>query len=115
MPRRDRVLKLLEEYDDLAAVAMNNYCVGQDCQNMLTYLRKEKEKLYQEEEERMTKLDQARNTLEQFTSLTTILDNFYWDGELAHAMYFTEEECKILAEYLINNGVIVPVKEENKC
>lgn len=113
MPRRDRVLKLLEEYDDLAAVAMNHYCVGQDCRKMLTYLRKEKEKLYQEEP--MTKLDQARNTLEQLDSLTTILDNFYWEGELAHTMYFTEEESAILAEYLINNGVIVPVKENKQC
>ena len=44
----DRVLKLLEEYDDLAAVALNNYCVGQDCRKMLTYLRKEKDQLRQE-------------------------------------------------------------------
>ena len=48
MTRLDRVLKLLEEYDDLAAVALNNYCVGQDCRKMLIYLRQEKEKLRQE-------------------------------------------------------------------
>lgn len=45
MTRLDRVLKLLEDYDDLVAVAFNNYCVGQDCRKMLTYLRSEKEKL----------------------------------------------------------------------
>lgn len=48
MTRLDRVLKLLEEYDSLAAVALNNYCVGQDCRKMLTYLRAEKEQLTQE-------------------------------------------------------------------
>lgn len=48
MTRLDRVLKLLEEYDDLVAVAFNNYCVGQDCRKMLTYLRQEKAKLTQE-------------------------------------------------------------------
>ena len=48
MTRLDRLLKLLEEYDDLAAIALNNYCVGQDCRKMLTYLRAEKEKLKQE-------------------------------------------------------------------
>lgn len=60
----------------------------------------------------MTKIDQARNILEQHTALTKILENFYWDGELAHVMYFTEEESAILAEYLINNGIVVPVKEK---
>ena len=48
MTRLDRVLKLLEEYDDLAAVALNNYCVGQDCRKMLAYLRKEKDQLTKE-------------------------------------------------------------------
>ena len=48
MTRLDRVLKLLEDYDDLAAIALNNYCVGQDCRKMLIYLRKEKEQLTQE-------------------------------------------------------------------
>lgn len=48
MTRLDRVLKLLEEYDDLAAVALNSYCVGQDCRKMLVYLRKEKDQLTQE-------------------------------------------------------------------
>jgi hypothetical protein len=48
MTRLDRVLKLLEDYDDLVAVAFNNYCVGQDCRKMLTYLRSKKEKLTQE-------------------------------------------------------------------
>lgn len=48
MTRLDRVLKLLEDYDDLVAVAFQNYCVGQDCRKMLEYLRSEKEKLTQE-------------------------------------------------------------------
>ena len=48
MTRLDRVLKLLEEYDDLVAVAFQNYCIGQDCRKMLTYLRQEKEALTQE-------------------------------------------------------------------
>lgn len=48
MTRLDRLLKLLEEYDSLVAVAFNNYCIGQDCRKMLTYLRQEKEKLTQE-------------------------------------------------------------------
>ena len=48
MTRLDRVLKLLEDYDDLAAIALHNYCVGQDCRKMLAYLRQEKEKLTQE-------------------------------------------------------------------
>ena len=48
MTRLDRVLKLLEDYDDLVAIAFTHYCVGQDCRKMLTYLRKEKEKLRQE-------------------------------------------------------------------
>ena len=48
MTRLDRLLKLLEEYDDLVAVALQHYCVGQDCRKMLTYLRKEKDQLRQE-------------------------------------------------------------------
>ena len=48
MTRLDRLLKLLEEYDDLVAVAFQNYCVGQDCRKMLAYLRQEKQKLTQE-------------------------------------------------------------------
>ena len=48
MTRLDRVLRLLEEYDSLVAIAFNNYCIGQDCRKMLTYLRLEKEKLTQE-------------------------------------------------------------------
>lgn len=31
MTRLDRVLKLLEEYNSLVAVAFTHYCVGQDC------------------------------------------------------------------------------------
>lgn len=63
----------------------------------------------------MTRLEEALNTLEQLTTLTTILDNFYWDGEVGHTMYFTEDEASILAEYLINNGIIVQtVKEKTK-
>ncbi len=61
----------------------------------------------------MTRLSEALNTLEQFTTLTTILDNFYWDGMTGHVMYFTEEEAIILAEYLINNGIIVQTVKEN--
>ncbi len=48
MTRLDRVLKLLNDYDDLVAITLNNYCVGQDCQKILTYLRAEKEALTQE-------------------------------------------------------------------
>lgn len=48
MTRLDRLLKLLEDYDDLVAIAFTHYCVGQDCRKMLTYLRQEKEKLRQE-------------------------------------------------------------------
>ena len=48
MTRLDRVLKLLEDYDDLVAVAFTHYCVGQDCRKMLEYLRSEKAKLTQE-------------------------------------------------------------------
>lgn len=48
MTRLDRILKLLEEYDDLVAVALQHYCVGQDCKKMLAYLRSEKEQLTQE-------------------------------------------------------------------
>ena len=48
MTRLDRLLKLLEEYDDLVAVALQHYCVGQDCRKMLAYLRKEKDQLRQE-------------------------------------------------------------------
>lgn len=48
MTQLDRVLKLLEEYDSLVAVAFTHYCIGQDCRKMLTYLRSKKEKLRQE-------------------------------------------------------------------
>ena len=48
MTRLDRVLKLLNDYDDLVATAFINYCIGQDCRKMLAYLRQEKEKLAQE-------------------------------------------------------------------
>ena len=48
MTRLDRVLRLLEDYDDLVAIAFNNYCIGQDCRKMLEYLRLEKAKLRQE-------------------------------------------------------------------
>jgi hypothetical protein len=48
MTRLDRVLKLLEEYDSLVAIAFTHYCVGQDCRKMLEYLRLEKAKLTQE-------------------------------------------------------------------
>ena len=48
MTRLDRVLKLLEEYDSLVAVAFTHYCVGQDCRKILEYLRSEKAKLRQE-------------------------------------------------------------------
>ena len=52
----------------------------------------------------MTRLDAARNLLEQYDNLITILNNFYWEGS-GHVMYFTEGESEILAEYLINNGI----------
>ena len=48
MTRLDRVLKLLEDYDDLVAVAFTHYCIGQDCRKMLTYLRTQKDQLRQE-------------------------------------------------------------------
>ena len=60
----------------------------------------------------MTRLEEARNTMNQFTAIATILNEFYWDGELGHVMYFTEDEALILAEYLINNGIIVPTEKE---
>lgn len=53
----------------------------------------------------MTILDEARNVLEQYDSIITILDSFYWEGS-GHVMYFTEGESAILAEYLINNGIV---------
>ena len=48
MTRLDRVLKLLEDYDDVAAMLLNGVCDRQWCQKMLTYLRSEKAKLRQE-------------------------------------------------------------------
>ena len=49
MTRLDRVLKLLEDYDDLVAVALSKpYPDKQWYQPMLAYLRKEKAKLTQE-------------------------------------------------------------------
>lgn len=60
----------------------------------------------------MNRLDEARNTLEQYKSLTTLLNNFYWEG-LGHVMYFTEGESEIIAEYLINNGIVIPQVKEN--
>ena len=62
----------------------------------------------------MTKLDKARNVLEQHTALTTIINEFYWEGSIAHTMYFTEEESSILAEYLINNGIVISKERENE-
>lgn len=49
MTRRDGLLKLLEEYDDLVAIMLSRPCYDrQQCQKMFTYLRQKKEKLYQE-------------------------------------------------------------------
>jgi hypothetical protein len=48
MTRLDRVLRLLEDYDDVAAMLLNGVCDRQWCQKMLTYLRSEKEQLTQE-------------------------------------------------------------------
>ena len=48
MTRLDRVLELLENYDDLAALLLNGVCDRQWCRKMLAYLRSEKEKLTQE-------------------------------------------------------------------
>ena len=60
----------------------------------------------------MNRLDEARNTLDQYESLITLLNNFYWEG-LGHVINFTEGESEIIAEYLINNGVVIPqVKED---
>ena len=59
----------------------------------------------------MTRLDQARNILDQYNHLVTILGQFYWEGAMGQVMYFTDEESEILAEYLMNNGIVVPEKE----
>ena len=59
----------------------------------------------------MTRLDKARNILDQYNHLVTILDQFYWEGAMGQVMYFTDEESEILAEYLMNNGIVVPEKE----
>ena len=48
MTRLDKVLRLLEEYDDLATVTLNGYHSKQWCRDMLIYLRAEKEQLAQE-------------------------------------------------------------------
>lgn len=48
MTRLERALKLLEDYDDLVTIALNNYCIEQDGWKMLTYLRQEKKQLIQE-------------------------------------------------------------------
>ena len=49
MTRLDRVLKLLNDYDDLAVITLSKPCPDKQwCQSMLSYLRKEKEKLTQE-------------------------------------------------------------------
>ena len=49
MTRLDRVLKLLEDYDDLAVIALSKPCPDKQwCEPMLAYLRKEKEALTQE-------------------------------------------------------------------
>lgn len=49
MTRLDRVLKLLEEYDDLAAVAISGGLYGMKWgRDMLPYLRKKKEQLTKE-------------------------------------------------------------------
>lgn len=49
MTRLDRVLRLLNDYDDLAVIAFKDPCPNiQWCQKMLAYLRQEKEKLTKE-------------------------------------------------------------------
>lgn len=48
MARLDRLLKLLNDYDDVAAMLLNGVCDRKWCQKTLTYLRKEKEALTQE-------------------------------------------------------------------
>ena len=49
MTRRDGLLKLLEEYDDLASIMLSHPCYDRQwCQKIFTYLRQKKEKLYQE-------------------------------------------------------------------
>ena len=62
----------------------------------------------------MTKLDKAKNILDQYDSLVKILDKFYWDGGIGHTMYFTVEECEVIAEYLINEGVTLSIEKENE-
>lgn len=49
MTRRDGLLKLLEEYDDLASIMLSRPCYDRQwCQKIFIYLRQKKEKLYQE-------------------------------------------------------------------
>ena len=45
--------------------------------------------------------------------LIEILDNFYYNNEVGHCMYFTEGESAILAKYLIENGVYVYEEKTN--
>ena len=48
MTRLNRVLKLLEDYDDVAAMLLNGVCDRQWCRKMLTCLREEKKYLTKE-------------------------------------------------------------------
>ena len=49
MTRLDRILKLLEEYDDLVIVALSKPCPDKQwCKAMLAYVRDKKKKLTQE-------------------------------------------------------------------
>lgn len=48
MTRLDRILNVLEEYDQLVASAINNECEQTAAERWLETLRQEKEKLIQE-------------------------------------------------------------------
>lgn len=62
----------------------------------------------------MDKLDEAKSVLAQYEKLKTILYNFYYENQIGEVMYFTEPECVILAEYLINKGYITKENENNE-
>lgn len=59
----------------------------------------------------MTKLDAARDLLKQRDNLITILDKFHYE-ENGYVMYLTIYEAELLAEYLINNGIVTSEKEK---
>lgn len=59
----------------------------------------------------MTKLDAARDLLKQRDNLITILDKFHYEKD-GYVTYLTMYEAELLAEYLINNGIVISEKEK---